>query len=214
MTNPAPNARGVRGRQRILGAARGVFSEVGFRGATMAMIAARAGITHAGLLYHFASKDDVLEAVLLEATDRGREILGEDAPVAPDHLDALKELVRQNAEDEDWSRLFSVLLGESVALNHPLRERMAARYDSITEGLAAHLRALRESGSSWTDEELERIARILVAVMDGLQYQHLTGARSSMPHDFSFLVDTIRAGLRSVSSAPANELGSSSTHVS
>jgi AcrR family transcriptional regulator len=182
-----------------------VFSEVGFRGATMAMIAARAGITHAGLLYHFDSKDDVLEAVLSEVSDRGREILGGDAPVAPDHLDALRYLVEQNVEDEDWSRLFSVLLGESVTLDHPLRGRMAARYDLITDGLAGHLRALRGDDSQWTDEELQRVARILVAVMDGLQYQHLTGARSSMPGDFSFLVDTIRAGLRGDRSGSVQE---------
>lgn len=196
MSTAVPNSRGVQRRHDILAAARGVFAEVGFRGASMAAIATRAELTHAGLLYHFASKEDVLEAVLADERERGLLLIhaagnGTEA----DHLTALESLVAQNAADPAWSRLFSVLLGESVSLDHPLRQRMADRYDGIASGLGDHLRSLRTSRSSWTDDELDGIARVLIAVMDGLQFQQLTGARSAMADDFALLVAAVRRTL-------------------
>jgi len=192
---PVPNSRGVQRRLDILDAARALFTETGFRGATMAAIAGRAGVTHAGLLYHFASKEDVLEAVLTDARDRGRSIIAADERPGADHLDALENLVAKNAGDPAWSRLFSVLLGESVALDHPLRERMAERYDSIGESLAGHLRTLRTEGGAWSDDEVAGVARVLMAVMDGLQFQQLTGARSAMSADFALVVEAVRRSL-------------------
>jgi AcrR family transcriptional regulator len=193
-TTPVPNSRGVRRRADILDAARLVFAEVGFRGATMAAIAARADVTHAGLLYHFATKEDVLEAVLADGSERGRSIV-EAGREGADHLEALEQLVALNASDPGWSRLFSVLLGESVSPGHPLRDRMAERYDAISASLAAHLRSLRTEGGSWSDDDLDGLARVLLAVMDGLQFQQLTGARSAMTGDFALLVEAVRRSL-------------------
>ena len=191
---PVPNSRGVRRRLDILDAARAVFSEVGFRGATMAAIATRAGVTHAGLLYHFATKEDVLEAVLADGSDRGRSIV-ESGDALSDHLDALQQLVARNADDPVWSRLFSVLLGESVSPGHPLRDRMADRYDAIAASLSSHLRSLRTPDGAWSDDDLDGVARVLLAVMDGLQFQQLTGARSAMTDDFALLVEAVRRSL-------------------
>lgn len=191
---PVPNSRGVRRRKDILDAARAVFAEVGFRGATMAAIAARAEVTHAGLLYHFATKEDVLEAVLADGSERGRSIV-EAGRGRSDHLEALEQLVALNASDPGWSRLFSVLLGESVSPGHPLRDRMAERYDGISASLAAHLRSLRTEGGAWSDDDVDGLARVLLAVMDGLQFQQLTGARSHMTDDFGLLVEAVRRSL-------------------
>jgi AcrR family transcriptional regulator len=196
MSTAVPNSRGVQRRHDILAAAREVFTEVGFRGASMAAIATRADLTHAGLLYHFASKGDVLEAVLSDERERGLLLLhAAENGAESDHLSALEALVAQNAADPAWSRLFSVLLGESVALDHPVRQRMADRYDAIAAGLGDQLRSLRTSGSVWTDDDLDGVARVLIAVMDGLQFQQLTGARSEMADDFALLVAAVRRGL-------------------
>jgi AcrR family transcriptional regulator len=196
MSTAVPNSRGVQRRHDILAAAREVFAEVGFRGASMAAIATRADLTHAGLLYHFASKEDVLEAVLSDERERGLSLLhAADNDTESDHLTALESLVARNATDPAWSRLFSVLLGESVTLDHPVRQRMADRYDAISAGLGDHLRSLRTSESAWSDDDLDGVARVLIAVMDGLQFQQLTGARSAMSDDFALLVAAVRRSL-------------------
>ena len=54
----------VRNRAQILRAAEQVFAEQGFRGATTAAIAARAGLPKANLHYYFGTKEALYRAVL------------------------------------------------------------------------------------------------------------------------------------------------------
>ena len=56
--------RGVERRTLILDAALELFAERGFILTSLPMIAERVGITHAGILHHFGSKDGVLRALL------------------------------------------------------------------------------------------------------------------------------------------------------
>ena len=56
--------RGVERRARILDAALELFAEQGFILTSLPMIAERVGITHAGILHHFGSKEGVLRALL------------------------------------------------------------------------------------------------------------------------------------------------------
>jgi AcrR family transcriptional regulator len=49
----------IRNREAILEAALEVFSQHGFRGATVDMIAAEAGLSKPNLLYYFPSKEDI-----------------------------------------------------------------------------------------------------------------------------------------------------------
>ncbi len=218
------NVRGVRRRAEILRAARAVFAEAGYRGATMAAIAARAGVTHAGLLYHFASKEALLEAVLADEAGRQTELLrvgaadtgasrprraaaddgldaddGRDAAgTSGDALDRLRALVARNEAEPEWARLFSMLLGESVSPDHPVRQRMAERYDTVSEGLARTLgelaRALHPDALA-SAAELRGLARLLLAVMDGLQYQSLTGSAVDAERDFALMAELVRSRL-------------------
>jgi AcrR family transcriptional regulator len=56
--------------ERLLEAAEGVFSDVGFSEAKLADIAARAGITRPSLLYHFGTKEDLYTATVERAFGR------------------------------------------------------------------------------------------------------------------------------------------------
>lgn len=53
-------------RDRIVEIARELFAEKGYTGTTIADIARRLGTTTAALYYHFASKADILDAILAE----------------------------------------------------------------------------------------------------------------------------------------------------
>ncbi|MBM7412889.1 AcrR family transcriptional regulator [Clavibacter michiganensis] len=203
------NARGVRRRAEIIAAARSAFAADGYRGSTMAAIATRAGVTHAGLLYHFATKEDLLEAVLADESGRQTELLsaaevtGTDGDgtgagsdeAGGDALDRLRALVRRNESEPEWARLFSTLLGESVAPDHPVRARMAERYDSVGRHLAAMLDGIDGRASGLPAGEAESLARLLLAVMDGLQYQSLTGSAVDVEREFATMVALVRARL-------------------
>ncbi len=65
MTIQQPQTRiQKKNREAILDAALGVFSEQGFRGATLDQIAASAGLSKPNVLYYFASKEAIYTALL------------------------------------------------------------------------------------------------------------------------------------------------------
>src|SRR5260370_37942394 len=77
-------------RQEILNAGLAVFSSSGFHGASLRDVAARAGLSQAGLLHHFPSKDRKLDAEGTWVDLGARRILREQNP---DGLDLIRRLV-------------------------------------------------------------------------------------------------------------------------
>ncbi|UJV46939.1 TetR family transcriptional regulator [Streptomyces sp. AMCC400023] len=161
--------RSVRGEERraeIVLAALEVIAERGYRGASMAAVAERVGLTQQGLLHYFPTKEALLVAVLRER-DRWDAV-----PDSPLRLDLLGSLVEYNAMRPGIVQTFSALLGESVTEGHPAREFFTERYERVRGSMAEVLRA--EYGDRLPSGLApERAAPLLVAVMDGLQYQWL-----------------------------------------
>ncbi|MFF7973437.1 TetR family transcriptional regulator [Streptomyces sp. NPDC007905] len=174
------NAR-VRSEERraeIVGAALEVIAERGYRGASLAAVAERVGLTQQGLLHYFPTKDALLVAVLQER-DRWDAV-----PDTRWRVDLLASLVEYNAMRPAIIQTFSALLGESVTEGHPARAYFTERYARVRESMAAVLRA--EYGDRLPNGLTpERTAPLLVAVMDGLQYQWLLDPESvDMPGAF------------------------------
>ena len=59
-------------RQEIIAAAVEVFSSTGFHKGSLRDVAERAGLSQAGLLHHFPSKNHLIEAVLTWRDDQAR----------------------------------------------------------------------------------------------------------------------------------------------
>ncbi|WP_405873267.1 TetR/AcrR family transcriptional regulator [Streptomyces sp. NBC_00005] len=176
----AMNAR-VRSEERraeIVRAALEVIAERGYRGASLAAVAERVGLTQQGLLHHFPTKDALLVAVL-EERDQWDAV-----PDSQWRVDLLASLVEYNAMRPGIIQTFSALLGESVTEGHPARTYFTDRYRQVRESMAAVLRA--EYGERLPNGLTpERTAPLLVAVMDGLQYQWLLDPESvDMPGAF------------------------------
>jgi AcrR family transcriptional regulator len=153
-------------RAEIVRAALEVIAERGYRGASMAAIAERVGLTQQGLLHHFPTKETLLVAVL-EERDKWDAV-----PAGTWRLDLLASLVEYNAMRPGIVQTFSALLGESVTEGHPARAYFTERYGRVRESMAQVLRT--EYGDRLPNGLTpERVAPLLVAVMDGLQYQWL-----------------------------------------
>src|ERR1700691_877196 len=95
----------------------------GGRGTTLSQIAGEAGVTSAGLLHHFESKEQLLHAVLdardaddESHADRAGDLFNQIALVA-DRFHRAPELVST----------FTVLLVENVLPDAPLHDRMLNR---------------------------------------------------------------------------------------
>ncbi|MFJ4789644.1 TetR/AcrR family transcriptional regulator [Streptomyces sp. NPDC088794] len=171
-------ARSEERRAEIVRAALEVIAERGYRGASLAAVAERVGLTQQGLLHHFPTKEALLVAVLKER-DRWDAM-----PDTAWRVDLLAALVEYNAMRPAIIQTFSALLGESVTEGHPAREYFTERYTRVRANMAAVLRA--EYGDRLPNGLTpERGAPLLVAVMDGLQYQWLLDPESvDMPGAF------------------------------
>ncbi|AKN69288.1 TetR family transcriptional regulator [Streptomyces sp. PBH53] len=165
-------------RAEIVGAALEVIAERGYRGASLAAVAERVGLTQQGLLHHFPTKDALLVAVLQER-DRWDAV-----PDSQWRTDLLASLVEYNAMRPAIIQTFAALLGESVTEGHPARAYFTERYARVRASMAAVLRT--EYGDRLPNGLTpERTAPLLVAVMDGLQYQWLLDPESvDMPGAF------------------------------
>ncbi|TXS46758.1 TetR/AcrR family transcriptional regulator [Streptomyces sp. uw30] len=176
----AMNAR-VRSEERraeIVRAALEVIAERGYRGASLGAVAERVGLTQQGLLHYFPTKDALLVAVLKERDQ------WDAVPNTRWRIDLLASLVEYNAMRPGIIQTFSALLGESVTEGHPAREYFTRRYVEVRASMAEVLRA--EYGDRLPNGLTpERTAPLLVAVMDGLQYQWLLDPESvDMPGAF------------------------------
>jgi AcrR family transcriptional regulator len=177
----AMSARTTRSEERraeIVRAALEVIAERGYRGASLAAVAERVGLTQQGLLHHFPTKDALLVAVL-EQRDQWDAM-----PHNRWRIDLLCSLVEYNTMRPGIIQTFSALLGESVTEGHPARAYFTDRYRQVRASITAALRT--EYGDRLPNGLTpERTAPLLVAVMDGLQYQWLLDPESvDMPGAF------------------------------
>ncbi|MER6768867.1 TetR/AcrR family transcriptional regulator [Streptomyces bacillaris] len=187
-------ARNEERRAEILRATLEVIAERGYRGATLGAVAERVGLTQQGLLHYFPTKEALLVAVL---EDRDRWDTGGGGRGGEDgawRLELLGSLVEYNAMRPGIVQTFSALLGESVTEEHPAREFFTRRYTQVRAGMAATLRA--EYGEMLPGGLTpERAAVLLVAVMDGLQYQWLLDPEAvDMPEAFEDFLGLLRGG--------------------
>lgn len=106
-------ARSEERREQIVLAALEVIAERGYRGASLATVAERVGLTQQGLLHYFPTKEALLVAVL-EERDRWDTGGGSRAAAGSWRLDLLDSLVEYNAMRPGIVQTFSALLGESV----------------------------------------------------------------------------------------------------
>ncbi|MGW8379345.1 TetR/AcrR family transcriptional regulator [Streptomyces sp. ODS28] len=195
MTGSGKTRHGVRGterRQEVLRAAFEVIAERGYRGATLGAVAERAGLTQQGLLHYFPTKEDLLIGVLQER-DKW-DVTGVPAnPVSTEGgerehtwpLANFATLVEYNAMRPALVQTYAALLGESITRDHPARDYFGERFAAARALTAATLRA--EYGESLPGGGLtpEQAAPLLIAVMDGLQYQWLLDPEAvDMPQAF------------------------------
>ena len=137
-----------RNRGRVLEAARRVFLERGYQGATLDAIADEAGFTKGVVYSRFGGKADLLLALL---DQRIEERAAENARAAQElaGADGLRALMRANAkrdsEDAGWMRLL-MEFRLVAARDDELNARYAAAHERTVEQLGQTLEAIASRG--------------------------------------------------------------------
>jgi AcrR family transcriptional regulator len=175
-----PYAKTAERRRSILATALEVFAESGFRGASIREIANRVGMTDTGILHHFGGKGNLLLELVKQKED-------EDAEGLRDPY--LRDLVAKNATRGGTVRLFTTLSAEATDPEHPAHEHFVHRYESVRERVAERL--ARDSGEGRIPASVDpaMAARIMLAVMDGLQIQWLLEPSLEMDEAYNDFID-------------------------
>ena len=171
-----PYAKSALRRREILQAALDCFLEKGVDTTSLREIAGRAGMTHAGLLHHFASEDDLLRALLeqRDASEAERtERPSEADPVGSWRSSFLTQLLREHQGTPELTRLYAELTAAAARLDHPAHEYFVARYAQVRATMADHFRTRAARGELAAGLDPERAAMLLAAALDGLQTQWL-----------------------------------------
>ena len=160
-------------RQEIVDAAVDVFGTVGFNKGSLREVADRVGISQAGLLHHYPSKEHLLEAVLTWRDDDSRARLGEPVPTGVDLLRGIVELARFNEQRPELIELHVIVSGEGTSSEHPLHDYFVNRYEFVFAMFKKALDEAGELGQLRADVDTAISARAIIALWDGLQLQWL-----------------------------------------
>ena len=186
-------ARGRETRERIIRRAVVVFADRGYRGGSLKEVADGIGISQAGLLHHFASKQELL-AEVLDRLDEGRPgELAADAPSGWALLRSAEAAAERTSEEEQLARLVTTLLGEAVAADHPAREHFRARHASDRSRVRAAVAHAQRNSDVDVRLDPEVVAVMLLALLDGLRLQWLLDPESvDMAHAVRSFLGLVR----------------------
>ena len=174
-----PYAKTAARRQEILDTALEVFAQQGFRGGSLREIAERVGLSQAGVLHHFDSKEALLAAVLQQRDTQNNAVFAADLA---EHgvLEALRHAVRRDGQADGLVRLFVTLAAEATDPDHPAHTFFVQRYADLLAMIAAELRSGQAGGTVVTGADPDVSAAVIVALWDGLQVQWLLDDRRAM----------------------------------
>ncbi|HEY7069773.1 MAG TPA: TetR/AcrR family transcriptional regulator [Acidimicrobiales bacterium] len=172
--SPAPQARSVETRGRLLAAARAAIAEHGIEGASVDAIAERAERTSGSLYGQFGSKDGLVVALLDESKDVvARSMLAdiEAASSLDDRLAALwHNFSRPPAEARDWLHFeHEVWVWATRPGNERVRSRLGERYRTEFATLAAALDAWSAEGLIDLPAPSAGVAAVVVSTLIGLE---------------------------------------------
>ncbi len=169
-----PRRQTAKTREDILDAALATFGNRGYNNGSLVEIADQVGMTHAGVLHHFGSKDQLLLAVLAHRDlASSRELEDAKLPHGAELFAHLRQTARINAGQPGLVQAYAVLSGESVTDEHPAKEWFRRRYEGLRASISEALREEWGEGGDLDPDSVDAAAAAVLAVMDGLQIQWL-----------------------------------------
>lgn len=169
-------AKGLAKREEILSRALDVVARKGYRGASVKEIAESVGLSQAGLLHYFGSKEELFTAILSKRDGDDALRLG---PISEEAIDPerLREgylgVVRRNADEPGLVELFSQLSVEAADPEHPAHAFFADRSRMMRDLMSGTVARAQAEGRMTDRVDPETVARVLQAVADGMQLQWL-----------------------------------------
>ncbi|MQY06983.1 TetR/AcrR family transcriptional regulator [Actinomadura macrotermitis] len=165
-------------RPQFIAAARSALAAHGVAKTSVRVVAAEAGVPLATMQYVFPSKAELLRAVIEDVVDEIAEVLAGSAEVDR----GLEHAIRQGLEAfwgalVEGGRELQLLQYELTlyALRTPGSEELARRqYQRYADVVAGWCRQAAQSAGEVTSVPFDRLARMIVAGVDGLILQYVS----------------------------------------
>ncbi|MEU6753651.1 TetR family transcriptional regulator [Spirillospora sp. NPDC046719] len=181
-------AKGEDRRQLILAVAQRLLRTYGWRGITLGQIAREAGVSPAGLLHHFESKEHLLNAALdvRDAHDDARADRTSD-----DIVGQLRQVPRRFEETPDLIGMFAVLQMENLDPAAPLHDRFLGRHRAAVETIAETIRRGQRTGRYRTDLDPAVKAVEIAAFLNGIEASWLLDPSIPLTEVFKEYTDSL-----------------------
>jgi AcrR family transcriptional regulator len=167
-------AKGIAKREEILRRALDVIAREGYRGASVKELADAVGLSQAGLLHYFDSKEELFAEILRKRDEVDMEVYGpgDDETIDYTHMRELYlRIVRHNTEVPGLVQLFSRMAVDAADPEHPAHDFFLRRGEQLRDVWRTSLASHQADGTLTSSIDPDALARIFQAVADGLQLQ-------------------------------------------
>lgn len=184
MAKKGPYAKGVAKREEILRAALEVIARNGYGRASVRELADAVGLSQAGLLHYFTSKEELFAEVLRKRDEVDAATYLTDTSVG---IEAMVNVTRHNAQVPGLVQLHARLSTEATDPEHPAHDFFAARYAHLRTELAENIRSRQSRGEMAVSVDPDMAASIVIAASDGLQTQWMLDPELDMARHLDYL---------------------------
>lgn len=161
-------AKGIAKRDEILTAALDVIARNGYRRTSVRELADAVGLSQAGLLHYFSSKEELFQEILRKRDEVDLAAYGAESAMS---FEGFFALVGHNAEVPGLVQLYAQLSTEAVDPEHPAHDFFVERFAMLRREFGAFVRHEQDAGRIDADIDAERAAVLFIAAADGLQTQ-------------------------------------------
>lgn len=163
-------AKGIAKREEILTAALDVIARNGYRRTSVRELADAVGLSQAGLLHYFSSKEELFQEIVRKRDEVDLASFGVDS-TRP--IDGLIAVIGHNAEVPGLVQLYAQLSVEAIDPDHPSHDFFVARFERVRSEFAGFIRQEQRAGNIDPNLDADITATLFVAAADGLQTQWL-----------------------------------------
>lgn len=184
-------AKGIAKREEILTTALDVIARNGYRRTSVKELADAVGLSQAGLLHYFSSKEELFQEVLRkrDEVDSERFVAEVERPI-----ETFFDVIRHNAEVPGLVQLYAQLSTEAVDEAHPAHAFFVERYVQFRATFSGMLREEQEAGRLDPAIDVDRTANLFLAAADGLQTQWMLDPSIDMAEHVGYLWQLIARG--------------------
>ncbi|HEX2222903.1 MAG TPA: helix-turn-helix domain-containing protein [Thermoanaerobaculia bacterium] len=172
---------------RILQAARTLFSQQGYENTTTSAISRRAGTSESQLIKHFGSKEGLLEAIFEQGWRRLggslRQVM-EQTSAPLERLHALTGLLVDALERDKDLRTLMLLEGRRIR-KHGHMVALTRGFLQVVGGIDRVLAEMRDAGQLRTDLHLEAMRSAVIGAFEGLLRDQILAERGDYPASYS-----------------------------